>query len=292
MMARAKLARRPYRSAGASCGIAGWGARRLQTSRTAKARSNCSFAATTSARATPRSRNLTSGTGSALPARFSAPERVRRPSRCRTGTVLSKAVRGLPEKWHGLTDVEARFRQRYLDLIANEESRRIAVMRSRAISALRRFMDSRGFMEVETPMLVQVPAGGTARPFATHHNALDRDLYLRIATELHLKQLIVGGIEKVYEIGRVFRNEGVDVTHNPEFTTMESYEAFRRLHRRDGDGRADGIHDGEGGARISQRSSSRGRPSTSRRRGPDSTCARRSSVGAASTSWRQATSSR
>ena len=99
-------------------------------------------------------------------------------------------------------------------------------MRSRAISVLRRFMDGRGFMEVETPMLVQVPAGGTARPFATHHNALDRDLYLRIATELHLKQLVVGGIEKVYEIGRVFRNEGVDVTHNPEFTTMESYEAF------------------------------------------------------------------
>ncbi len=141
-------------------------------------------------------------------------------------SVLSKAVRGLPEKWHGLTDVEARFRQRYLDLIANEDSRRIAVMRSKAISALRRFMDGRGFMEVETPMLVQVPAGGTARPFATHHNALDRDLYLRIATELHLKQLIVGGFEKVYEIGRVFRNEGVDVTHNPEFTTMESYEAF------------------------------------------------------------------
>ena len=99
-------------------------------------------------------------------------------------------------------------------------------MRSKAISVLRRFMDGRGFMEVETPMLVQVPAGGTARPFATHHNALDRDLYLRIATELHLKQLVVGGIERVYEIGRVFRNEGVDVTHNPEFTTMESYEAF------------------------------------------------------------------
>ncbi len=140
--------------------------------------------------------------------------------------VLSKAVRGLPEKWHGLTDVEARFRQRYLDLIANEDSRRIAVMRSRALASLRRFMDGRGFMEVETPMLVQVPAGGSARPFTTHHNTLDRDLYLRIATELHLKQLIVGGFEKVYEIGRVFRNEGVDVTHNPEFTTMESYEAF------------------------------------------------------------------
>ena len=188
-------------------------------------------------------------------------------------TVLSKAVRGLPEKWHGLTDVEARFRQRYLDLIANEESLRIAVMRSRAISVLRRFMDGRGFMEVETPMLVQVPAGGTARPFATHHNALDRDLYLRIATELHLKQLVVGGIEKVYEVGRVFRNEGVDVTHNPEFTTMESYEAF-----------ADYNDVMEMVEQLvftmaqevlgSRRWSSRGLPSTSRRRGRASTCAR------------------
>lgn len=141
-------------------------------------------------------------------------------------TMLSKSIRSLPEKWHGLTDVEARFRQRYLDLIANEDARGAAVMRSRMIRAVRRFMDDRDFMEVETPILVQVPAGGAARPFSTRHNALQRDLYLRIATELHLKQLIVGGIEKVYEIGRVFRNEGVDGTHNPEFTTMESYEAF------------------------------------------------------------------
>lgn len=140
--------------------------------------------------------------------------------------MLSKSIRSLPEKWHGLNDVEARFRQRYLDLIVNEGARRAAVMRSRMIRAVRRFMDARGFMEVETPILVQVPAGGAARPFSTRHNALQRDLYLRIATELHLKQLIVGGIEKVYEIGRVFRNEGVDSTHNPEFTTMESYEAF------------------------------------------------------------------
>lgn len=141
-------------------------------------------------------------------------------------TMLSKSIRSLPEKWHGLTDVEARFRQRYLDLIANEEAYGAAVMRSRMIRAVRQFMDARDFMEVETPILVQVPAGGAARPFSTRHNALQRDLYLRIATELHLKQLIVGGIEKVYEIGRVFRNEGVDGTHNPEFTTMESYEAF------------------------------------------------------------------
>jgi lysyl-tRNA synthetase class 2 len=141
-------------------------------------------------------------------------------------TVLCKSVRPLPEKWHGLTDVELRFRQRYLDLISNPDARRVAIMRSRIVSAIRRFMDSRGFMEVETPMLVPVAAGAMARPFVTHYNALDRDLYLRIATELYLKRLIVGGIEKVYEIGRVFRNEGLDLHHNPEFTSMESYESY------------------------------------------------------------------
>ena len=141
-------------------------------------------------------------------------------------TLLSKALRPLPEKWHGLSDMEARYRQRYLDLIANDDARRVARVRSRTVSALRRHMDARGFMEVETPVLVPVAAGGTARPFLTHHNALDRDLYLRIATELYLKRLIVGGLEKVYEVGRIFRNEGVDYTHNPEFTMMESYEAY------------------------------------------------------------------
>ena len=141
-------------------------------------------------------------------------------------TVLCKSIRPLPEKWHGLTDTEVRYRQRYLDLISNPEARRIAVMRSRMVSAIRRFMDRRGFMEVETPVLVPVAAGGMAHPFETHHNALSRDLFLRIATELHLKRLIVGGLEKVYEIGRIFRNEGIDANHNPEFTTMESYESF------------------------------------------------------------------
>ena len=141
-------------------------------------------------------------------------------------TLLSKSVRPLPEKWHGLADVEIRFRQRYLDLIASEESRRIALMRSRMVSSLRHRMEDRGFVEVETPILVPVAAGAMASPFITHHNALDRDLYLRIATELYLKRLIVGGLEKVYEIGRVFRNEGVDLQHNPEFTMMESYEAL------------------------------------------------------------------
>ena len=141
-------------------------------------------------------------------------------------TVLCKSLRSLPDKWHGLTDTESRYRQRYLDLISNPEARRIAVLRSRMVSGIRRFMDRRGFIEVETPVLVPVPAGGMAHPFETHHNALDRDLFLRIATELHLKRLIVGGLEKVYEIGRIFRNEGIDQNHNPEFTSMESYEAF------------------------------------------------------------------
>ena len=140
--------------------------------------------------------------------------------------VLCKSIRPLPEKFHGLTDVEIRHRQRYLDLIVNPDSRRVAIMRSTIVSTMRRFMDERGFIEVETPVLVPVAAGGMAHPFSTHHNQLNRDLYLRIATELYLKRLIVGGIEKVYEIGRIFRNEGVDQTHNPEFTMMESYESF------------------------------------------------------------------
>ena len=126
--------------------------------------------------------------------------------------LLSKSLRPLPEKWHGLADVEIRYRQRYLDLVANEQTRDIAVKRSRIVSALRKFMEARGYIEVETPVLVPVAAGGTARPFGTHYNALDRDLYLRIATELYLKRLIVGGLEKVYEVGRIFRNEGLETS--------------------------------------------------------------------------------
>ena len=141
-------------------------------------------------------------------------------------TMLSKAMRPLPDKWSGLKDVEKRYRQRYLDLISNEESLEIAVKRSKAISSVRNFMNNRGFLEVETPILVDIPAGGRAIPFSTYHESLEKDLFLRIATELHLKKLIVGGIEKVYEIGRLFRNEGIDHDHNPEFTTMESYEAY------------------------------------------------------------------
>lgn len=141
-------------------------------------------------------------------------------------TVLSKSLRPLPEKWHGLADVETRYRQRYLDLIANEEIRRITLLRSQLITSIRHFMERRGFIEVETPILVPVAAGAMAHPFTTHHNVLNRDLFLRIATELYLKRLIVGGIEKVYEIGKVFRNEGVDFYHNPEYTLLESYEAY------------------------------------------------------------------
>ncbi len=143
-----------------------------------------------------------------------------------TLAVLAKSLRPLPEKWHGLTDVEARFRQRYLDLISNPETVELFKIRTRLISAIRRFLDARGFVEVETPVLQAIYGGAAARPFRTHYNALERDYYLRIATELYLKRLIVGGLDKVYEIGRVFRNEGVDVKHNPEFTLLESYEAY------------------------------------------------------------------
>jgi lysyl-tRNA synthetase class 2 len=138
---------------------------------------------------------------------------------------LTKALRPLPEKWHGLSDPEIRFRQRYLDLIANPEVLQKFLKRARLISSMRRFLDDRGYVEVETPMMHSIPGGAAARPFKTHHNALDQDLFLRIALEIPLKKLLVGGIEKVYEIGRVFRNEGVDTQHNPEFTLMELYHA-------------------------------------------------------------------
>jgi lysyl-tRNA synthetase class 2 len=141
--------------------------------------------------------------------------------------LLTKAMRPLPDKWHGLKDVEIRYRQRYVDLIANQPVRDVFRARTHIISAIRRLYDERGFLEVETPVLQEVPGGGHARPFLTHHNALDRDLYLRIALELHLKRLLVGGLERVYEIGRVFRNEGLSPRHNPEFTLLESYEAYR-----------------------------------------------------------------
>ena len=145
-------------------------------------------------------------------------------------TLLSKNLAPLPEKWHGLKDTDMRYRQRYVDLIVNPEVRDTFEKRSAIVREIRNFMDSRGFMEVETPCLNTIPGGAAARPFITHHNALDIDMYLRIATELHLKRLIVGGLERVYEIGRIFRNEGMDTKHNPEFTTIELYQAYTDYH--------------------------------------------------------------
>ena len=141
-------------------------------------------------------------------------------------TLLSKSLRPLPEKFHGLTDKETRYRQRYVDLIVNPEVRQAFVVRSRFIKHVRDFLDNRGYMEVETPVLNTISGGATARPFITHHNTLDIDMYMRIATELPLKRLIVGGMDRVYELGRIFRNEGMDPRHNPEFTTVELYQAF------------------------------------------------------------------
>src|SRR4051794_22543051 len=147
-----------------------------------------------------------------------------------TLVLLAKSLRPLPEKFHGLTDQEQKYRQRYVDLITSPESRRVFVVRSQIVQAMREFFVARGFLEVETPMMPPIPGGATARPFVTHHNALDMELYLRIAPELYLKRLVVGGMEKVFEINRNFRNEGISTRHNPEFTMLEFYEAYRDYH--------------------------------------------------------------
>ena len=146
--------------------------------------------------------------------------------RASRATLLSKSLRPLPEKFHGMTNTELKYRQRYVDLIMSEESRRVFEVRSRFISYVRRYLDAQGFLEVETPILNTISGGAAARPFVTHHNTLDLDMYLRIATELHLKRLVVGGMERVYEIGRCFRNEGMDTKHNPEYTSIEWYMAY------------------------------------------------------------------
>lgn len=150
--------------------------------------------------------------------------------KAKTFTLLSKALRPLPDKFHGLQDIEQRYRQRYLDLITNQDSTQTFINRSKIIQEMRNYLNKQGFLEVETPMMHQIAGGAAARPFVTHHNALDATLYMRIAIELHLKRLIVGGLEKVYEIGRVFRNEGVSTRHNPEFTMIELYEAYADYH--------------------------------------------------------------
>ncbi|MCL5959753.1 MAG: lysine--tRNA ligase [Chloroflexi bacterium] len=144
----------------------------------------------------------------------------------RSFTILTKSLHPLPEKWHGLTDIEKRYRQRYVDLIVNKDVRDVFVTRTRITSAMRQFLDERGFLEVETPVLQPIYGGAAARPFITHHHALDRDLFLRISDELYLKRLLVGGFERVYEISKDFRNEGIDAEHNPEFTQMEAYQAY------------------------------------------------------------------
>ncbi|HEY6968385.1 MAG TPA: lysine--tRNA ligase [Candidatus Angelobacter sp.] len=145
-------------------------------------------------------------------------------------TFLSKDLLPLPEKWHGLTDVELRYRQRYVDLVMNQEVREVFIKRSKIVQSIRRFLDSRGYIEVETPMMQPIAGGAVARPFTTHHNTLDIDLYLRIAPELYLKRLVVGGLERVYEINRNFRNEGISTQHNPEFTMLEFYQAYADYH--------------------------------------------------------------
>ncbi len=150
---------------------------------------------------------------------------------------LAKCLLPLPEKWHGLTDIEIRYRQRYLDLIVNPEARLVFETRSRIIAAIREFMTARGYLEVETPMMQPIAGGALARPFTTHHNTLDMDLYLRIAPELYLKRLTVGGLERVFEINRNFRNEGISTQHNPEFTMMEFYEAYSDYRSADDDDR-------------------------------------------------------
>ena len=173
--------------------------------------------------------------------------------------LLAKSLRPPPEKHHGLTDVETRYRHRELDLIANEEARALFIPRAKVICAIRRYLDSEGFIEVETPVLQPLYGGALARPFITHHNALDRDLYLRIATELYLKRLIVGGLERVYELGKDFRNEGLSLKHNPEFTMLEFYEAYA-------DYSADGRALRAAGGVLAAQVGYEGR-STSRRRG-------------------------
>ena len=154
---------------------------------------------------------------------------------------LVKCFVPLPEKWHGLSDVETRYRQRYLDLIVNPDSRRVFEVRSRVLAAIRAFLNARGYLEVETPMMQPIAGGALARPFMTHHNALDMQLFLRIAPELYLKRLVVGGLERVYEINRNFRNEGISTQHNPEFTMLEFYQAYSDYQRADGDDRGDAV---------------------------------------------------
>ena len=176
---------------------------------------------------TMRSSTGTSAISSASPASLFKTNKGELTIQAKSIRLLSKALRPLPEKFHGLADQEQKYRQRYLDLITNDTARETFMRRSKIIQAIREFMSGHGFLEVETPMMHPIPGGAAAKPFATHHNALDMELFLRIAPELYLKRLVVGGFEKVFEINRNFRNEGLSTRHNPEFTMMEFYEAYR-----------------------------------------------------------------
>ena len=198
--------------------------------------------------------------------------------------LLSKSLRPPPSEFHGLEDVETRYRRRELDLLANEESREIFATRARTIAEIRRWLDEHGFVEVETPVLQPLYGGALARPFTTHHNQLDRDFYLRIATELYLKRLVVGGIDRVYELGKDFRNEGISHKHNPEFTMLEWYEAYADYGKTAHDLELLVAEVGRAGPGDDQGRARRGRRSTSPRPGAGSPCATRSSSRPASTS--------
>ena len=200
-------------------------------------------------------------------------------------TMLSKALNAPPEKWHGLQDIEIRYRQRYLDLLANEETRRVFAIRSKIVTAFRSFLDARDYIEVETPVLQPLYGGAAARPFTTHHNALGQTFYLRIADELYLKRLLVGGFERVYEIAKDFRNEGIDKNHSPEFTMLEFYEAFADYEKMMETVEQMIHHTGCRSLRRSSLHQQRQRRSTSRRRGRARRFARRSSTAPASTTW-------
>ena len=198
--------------------------------------------------------------------------------------LLAKSLRPPPSEFHGLEDVETRYRRRELDLIANEESRTVFATRARTIAEIRRWLDEHGFVEVETPVLQPLYGGALARPFTTHHNQLDRDFYLRIATELYLKRLVVGGIDRVYELGKDFRNEGVSHKHNPEFTMLEWYEAYADYEQDRARTSSGWSPRSPSGCSAPRGSSATARRSTSRRPGAGSPCARRSASGPASTS--------
>ena len=272
------------RVAGRIAARRGHGRRRSSTSSTARAGSSSTRARTCSAPSRSSAWSAsTSATSIGAEGIVFATKRGELSLRLDSWTLLAKSLRPPPDKYHGLEDVELRYRHRELDLIANAEVRELFAKRARAVAAVREWLDEHGFLEVETPVLQPLYGGALARPFTTHHNALDRDLYLRIATELYLKRCVIGGIERVYELGKDFRNEGISPKHNPEFTMLEWYEAYADY--TDAAERLEQLvaHAAE---RVlgTTRSSATGRRSTSRRPGAGSRCVTRSRSGPGSTS--------